>query len=237
MAVTPDTVSNSDTISPSGSTLTFTHTVNSGSNRALLVAAFSRTELTTGVTFNGSTMNAYIVKQESVSNGLNAYLFLMTDTSSPALPAGTTTNGAVVITAASAPSFYLAGVAWSFFGVEPTSPIDDVWNAEESSSTDIDFTGRLLHPSVNGDLIVDACAMNSGTAASPINETRTSTSVFLALTQGRYVASSYLVQSTATDLLLGWNTGTLACNASYVAAALKAAAGGGPSKFWIFGPR
>lgn len=222
-------------VSPSGTTVTFGHTVHAGTGRAIVVAAFSRQTTVTAASFNGSDMGAARVTHNGTGGiTMNVSLFaaIIADGDHSAIPAN------VVITSSGTPDLYAAGIAWSWFGVDAIAPISDVDDTQQISAGTINFPA--LSAVEDGDCMIDAIATNSTTACTPINETRVQAVNFLALDQGRQVGSSYFLVNSGTPTLvtMGWDT-DVSSSATYVGLALKGGAGApdATSKFWIFGPR
>jgi hypothetical protein len=214
MAITFDATTNSSAVAHASGVVTFSATVNSGSDRLLVVAAQARDDSVAGVTFGGVALTNAVSR--SSADGLYASVWYLI------APSVSTAN--VVITANTAAPTYLAGTAVSLFGVAQSSLVDDT-DSMETTGANPAFSA--LTTATDGSAVVDSVASNHTGAPTMNAETnRTQRSSFLTPDQSRGVGCSTIItKSPAGSVTMGWDVGTN--NSSYVGAAFKPAAGGG----------
>lgn len=151
MAVTFDT-SSSAAKETAGSSLTFSATVNTGSNRILVVGAFAYDDITgpgasviTGITFNSNALTAGVqgYYTDGASFDVSYELWYLI------APTQTTAN--VVISYTGAVN-HIHAFAASFFGVKQTSPMDDSDSIFDTTGTTHSLT---LTTTDTGNVLVD----------------------------------------------------------------------------------
>lgn len=215
MAITFDAVSNSDGVTPVSGVITFSHTVGSGSNRILCVAAFARDDSVVSV--NSDLDGALTVQaQRTSADGIHASIWVKVGAA-----VGTHT---ITVTANTTGPTYLAGGGTSLFGIAQSSFVEDT-DSVETTGANPTLTG--LTTATDGCAMVDAIASNN-TVVPVMNAelNRVQRASWLADSQERGVAISTLItKSPVGSITGGWDIGGNNC--AYVAIALRPASGGG----------
>jgi hypothetical protein len=218
MAITVDVVRDSTGVASTANALTFTATVNTGSNKLLVVCVMARDgNAISNVKWN---TNEGLTKAIELlaGNGLIASLWYLINPTSATANVTITTSGQT----------FIGGVATSLFGVAQTTPLEDT-DSLETNGTDSSFAA--LTTTTDGCALVDGVSTNyTGTNLGKLAETNfLQRAQFLANNgSGRDCLGGALVtKSPAGSVAMGWNLSAVPANGAHVGAAFKPDGGGG----------
>lgn len=185
----------------SGSTLSFTITIDDGPNRAVVVTAGARAfsaagNTFTSVTFNGVAMTEVVTQTSGAFFGVRSSIFVLFEDDLPG--AGTYT---VTITTSSALETLGAGV--ELHNVEQSVPTDQATNSFSSSSTDI-FTPILVDNEET--VLIDAFTSDpfSSPAVGDAGQTGTNISIASFFSNTQFNAS-YKYSRVSGSNSMGWS--------------------------------
>lgn len=212
--ITHNNSGNSGVTDQSAGVLTFSATVNAGSNRILFVCATARDGAAlSAVTFN-TTETLTLAIEKDGGNGLIASLWYRI------APTVTTAN----ITIAGAGETFIGGVYTVLNGAKQTSPIEDTDTLEFNGANPV-FSGGLVSATDLAAAIdcMQSNATNSNTMNAETN--RVERANLSPGTTGRLMGESTIItKSPAGSVTMGWNIE--ANNAAYVGAIVLPAAAG-----------
>lgn len=203
------------------STITFNHTVGSGSDRILIVKTATRSETptVTGITYNGVALT--LIKADAISPvGIEMWRLV-----NPA--AGTHST---VVTFSGAPSTWNAAIAVSFAGVDQTTPIDVAAQNATSTGTGV-VTSTSITTVTDGAMVIDVIGGNSDAGAAPLagqtaDTAPTNSSIGGSTTD--YIGGSYKILASHGSTTTQWSESPPAASAqmSLTVTALRPATGG-----------
>lgn len=148
----------------SGTTLTFSHTVNDATNGVLIVGAYTRnsgTATVTGVTYNGVAMTLARERREAIFNLVYSSMWYL------AAPATGANN--VVVTFSATPPNNSGAIAASFTGVDQTTPQD---GGADNEATNQESTVTVT--SATNDMAVDFTIIVNGNTGPTVGAGQTS---------------------------------------------------------------
>ena len=171
-------------------------TVNSGNNRLLLVGVESSTGTVSNIKIGGVTP---LIKANATSNGVDSELWYLTNPPSGKINIVVTMSGAANVVVG----------AYSFFGVDQTTPIAEGNKKNSASGTNI---STMFSTTYSNSWVVDSIAVGNNPASFTPNSGQTNQ---WALSSGGTVSggSSYQIVSSTSSTTTGWSWATSQTNA------------------------
>lgn len=210
MAIAFDQATSSATLG-GASSITYSATVASGSNRVLIVTAghYDRTRSVSSITFNGVNLSLYL-RYENGVNGVTQEIWYLV------APDVTTANVVVTMDATVAPTD-LNSAAASFTGVDQTTPIHATHAKSIATGTHTTHSDSLT-TSTNNSYAVD-CFEGTGSAYSPTADAPTTQA-----TVSNAIGIGYKSVPTAGSTTMSWSFSSFSSATNHIIVELLEAA-------------